>query len=163
MGMSLKDAWKIPSLRKALVAQGYDGRECRAKARPVAAPMNGTERDYGRYLDTRQAAGEVIWWAFNSIRLRIAQGNMLAWFKPDFVVMLASGAYEVHETKGYEREAALVRLKVAAGFFPFRFVLVKRDGESWSFEEFGSGLKISYPFSPVDIRRSKAQGPGTER
>src|SRR5689334_9481004 len=60
--------------------------------------MNGTERRYAdEFLETRRAAGEVLWWAFQAVKLRLADDT---WFCPDFVVVLADGTLEFHEIKG---------------------------------------------------------------
>lgn len=106
--------------------------------RPFALPapkrgMNKTEAAYAQHLDLLKHAGEVLWWRFEPLKFRLADG---AWFKPDFGVLLAGRAFELHETKGFWREAARVRIKVAAEQFPFKFVAIKRDGASWMREEF---------------------------
>ena len=71
------------------------------------------------------------------MRLRIGQGN--AFFAPDFLVQLADGTLELHEVKGFHREAGIVRLKVAADMFPFACKLVearpKREGGGWDVRE----------------------------
>jgi hypothetical protein len=130
---SRKDLATNPAWAKAL------GDAPRGKRRPTGGPaMNATEAAYARHLMVRRAAGEVVWWAFNAVRLRIALGFRAAWFKPDFLVEVPGGRFEFHETKGHEREAAMLRLKVAAGMFPIPFVLVKRDGAGgWTYEDFG--------------------------
>jgi hypothetical protein len=105
--------------------------------RPTEPAMNKTERLYGEKLDRMKVAGQVKWWAFNQVRLRIATGEKAAWYKPDFFVQFADGHFEMHETKGFERQRGLLALKVAAGQFPmFRFVLVKRVKGEWTHEEF---------------------------
>ncbi|MDR3353374.1 MAG: hypothetical protein LBO00_10330 [Zoogloeaceae bacterium] len=58
-------------------------------------------------------------------------------YTPDFLVLLPDGVLEIHETKdGYIREDGWLKLKVAAGMFPFRFFLcqkaTKKDGGEWS-------------------------------
>ncbi|MGD0968655.1 MAG: hypothetical protein ABR949_10240 [Candidatus Aquilonibacter sp.] len=57
-------------------------------------------------------------------------------YTPDFAVMLADGSLEMHETKGFMREDALVKIKLAAELFPFRFFLVKRDRDGWDVKEY---------------------------
>lgn len=98
--------------------------------------MNRWEQAYAQELDARKAAGDVVWWAFEGIRLRLAEG---AYYTPDFPLLRASGALELHEVKGHWRKEARVRIKVAADRYPFRFVAVrkkrKRDGGGWSVEE----------------------------
>lgn len=101
--------------------------------RPPVRGMNKTEAAYSDYLQMLKGSGEVLWWRFEPMRLRLANG---AWFKPDFGVKLRDGSFEFHETKGFWREAARVRIKVAAELFPFRFIAVKRTKGGWSREEF---------------------------
>lgn len=96
--------------------------------------MNALEAAYAQLLDLRKAQGQVAWWGYECMRFRLADG---AWFKPDFAVMMPTGRLEAHETKGFWREAARVRIKVAADLYPWRFVAVQRDaGGAWVFEEF---------------------------
>jgi len=94
--------------------------------------LNKTERDYETILMARRAAGEILWYRFEGLAFRLATG---AYYRPDFVVQLADGTIECHEVKGHWREAARVRIKVAANNFPFRFVAVKRKGKGWEVEE----------------------------
>ena len=96
--------------------------------------MNGLEADYADRLGLLQLAGEIQVWRFGSLRFHLGGG---AWYKPDFLVVLPDGLVELHETKGHWREAARVRIKVAAAAFPeFRFVAVtKPKGQDWTFEE----------------------------
>lgn len=105
----------------------------RVNANPVTG-MNDTETDYGKHLNDRKLLGEVVSWDFNAVRFHLGGG---AWYKPDFLVVMKEGYVELHETKGYWREAARVRIKVAASRYPaFRFVAVKRQGKrSWQYEE----------------------------
>ena len=52
-------------------------------------------------------------------------------YTPDFVV-LDGGQLVAFETKGFMRDDALVKLKVAARMLRFvRFVVVKREGNQW--------------------------------
>jgi hypothetical protein len=134
--LSMKDVMKNPVWRAAYLAQAP--KPATEPRRPVIrATMNGTELAYAKHLDLLKLAGEVRWWAFNAVRLRIADGQKVAWYRPDFFIEFADGTLAFHETKGFEREAAMVRLKVAAGIVPIPFVLVKKDGDGWSYENFG--------------------------
>ena len=91
------------------------------------------ERDYSLVLKAQEQAGTIYWWAYEPLSFRIGAG---ASFCPDFVVLRASGELEAHETKGMRREAAIVRIKVAARMAPWcRFVLVTRDRRGWHLEE----------------------------
>lgn len=101
--------------------------------KPPVRGMNKTEAAYERHLYALVEAGEVLWYRFEPMRLRLANG---AYYKPDFGVKLRDGSLEFHETKGHWREAARVRIKVAAELFPFRFIAVTRNGGGWAREEF---------------------------
>lgn len=92
------------------------------------AGANKTERAYGQRLDLCVKAGTVKAWAFESMRLRLADGTF---YTPDFTVINADDEIEIHETKGFMREAARVRVKVASELHPFRFVLVKLVQGAW--------------------------------
>lgn len=104
-----------------------------ARGRLPANKMNKLESAYGAYLDMLKHSGEVLWWRFQPLKLRLADGS---YFTPDFGVLMRSSMFELHETKGFWREAARVRIKIAAEIFPFRFIAIKRDGGNWLREEF---------------------------
>ena len=97
--------------------------------------MNGLERAYAQHLDLRRTAGEVEWYAYEWIKLRLADG---AFYTPDFAVKLATGEFQIVECKGtHWREAAKVRIKVAADRYPFTFLVVTKDGEGWRYQSVG--------------------------
>jgi hypothetical protein len=99
---------------------------------PTRRTMNGTEAAYAAHLGMRQLAGEIVGWKYEAVKLRLADG---AFYKPDFLVILPSGAIELHETKGHWREAARVRFKVARELFaPIVFRAI-RKGEGGFYEE----------------------------
>lgn len=96
--------------------------------------MNKTEAAYDQHLRARHAAGEVKWWVFERMKLRLAANTF---FTVDFLVQLASGALECHEVKGrkgerfWAEEDAKVKVKVAAELFPvftFRIVWPAKGG-----------------------------------
>ena len=96
-----------------------------SKSKPVRrrGVMNKTEARYAVELVARKRMGEVRWWRFEGMTLRIANG---ARYTPDFTVLPADGPLEFVEIKaGVMHEASIVRLKVAASLYPFRFVLVR--------------------------------------
>lgn len=99
-----------------------------AKREPVARGMNKWEASYAVMLEAQRKAGEIIWWDFERIRIRVGKG---AWFKPDFFVILAGGSVEWHECKGYRREAAIVRIKAAADLIPLPFFIVTPKNGGW--------------------------------
>ena len=86
--------------------------------------MNKTEMAWSNELEIGKRAGEIVHWGFETVKLRLAPS---AWYTPDFFVVLPSGGIEIHETKGFMREAARVRLLTAASLYPwFVFKLVKK-------------------------------------
>lgn len=103
----------------------------RGRARP--GEMNRLESEYAAYLRGLQHAGEVLWWAFEPIKLKLAR---LTTYTPDFVVMTKDGTLECHETKGFWQDDAKVKIKVAAEKFPFRFVAITKKRGQWETEEF---------------------------
>lgn len=97
------------------------------------AGMNNTEAEYAGMLEARRQRGEVAWWQYEAIALRLADNTR---YTPDFMVMLTDGVIEMHETKGaFIREDGWLKLKLAAELFPFRFFLcqkqAKKAGGGW--------------------------------
>lgn len=95
--------------------------------------MNGLEKSYAEtILAPRKLAGEIIEWWFEAITLKLADDCR---YTPDFLVMLADHSLECHETKGFMRDDAQIKLKIAAQVFPFKFFLckkqTKKEGGAW--------------------------------
>ena len=100
--------------------------------------MNKTERAYADSLYALQLAGEILQYEFEGVKLRLAPGSF---YTPDFYVVTPE-RFELHEVKGFWREAAMVRIKVAAAKYPhFKFMVVTMDKPSrrsivrWHFKE----------------------------
>lgn len=108
-----------------------------ALGRLKTGQMNKTEQAYADRLKLLQHAGEVAWFKFEGVKLRLADNTF---YSPDFAVMLASGELEMHEVKGFWQDDARAKIKIAADLYPFRFVAVKvrakKDGGGWETEEF---------------------------
>jgi hypothetical protein len=105
----------------------------RALGRLKAGSMNKTEQAYAARLDLLRHAGQVLWWKFEGLKLRLADSTF---YTPDFAVMVAGGQIECHEVKGFWTDDARVKIKVAADMYPFRFVAVKKAGKDWDSEVF---------------------------
>ena len=99
--------------------------------------MNRTEAAYAQRLELQRQAGEVVWFKFEGIKLRLADATF---YTPDFAVMLAAGELQLHEIKGFWQDDARVKIKVAADQYPMQFLGVtaraKKDGGGWSYEWF---------------------------
>ncbi|MCD5326746.1 DUF1064 domain-containing protein [Chromobacterium piscinae] len=108
-----------------------------ALGRLPAGTMNQTEAAYAQHLEHRKFAGELVWYRFEGIKLRLADNTF---YTPDFAVMLANGQMEMHEVKGRWMDDARAKIKIAADQYPFRFIAVmartKRAGGGWDVEEF---------------------------
>ncbi len=99
--------------------------------------MNQTEKRYAEYLGCLRDIGQIEWFSFEGITLRLAKGLRLT---PDFFVMRAGGVLECHEVKGFWADDAKAKVKMAAELFPFRFIavkaLAKKHGGGWKEEVF---------------------------
>lgn len=108
-----------------------------ALGRLKVGAMNKTEAGYGQYLELLKRAGEVLWYRFEGVKLRLADNTF---YTPDFAVMAANGQMELHEVKGFWSDDARVKIKVAAEMYPFRFLAIKaktkKDGGGWALEDF---------------------------
>lgn len=112
-------------------------RSLQALGRLKTGKMNKTESEYCQLLELRKRAGEVEWYRFEGVKLRLADNTF---YTPDFAVMLSTGEMEMHEVKGFWTDDARVKIKVAAEQYPFRFIAVKpktkKAGGGWEVEEF---------------------------
>ena len=105
-----------------------------ALGRLKTGAKNKTETAYGDLLELRKRAGEVAWYTFEGVKLRLAD---LTFYTPDYAVMLTSGELEMHEVKGGPwLDDARVKIKVAASLFPFRFIGVRKVRGAWETEVF---------------------------
>lgn len=95
--------------------------------------MNRLEAAWAQQLEARRVAGEVAWWRYEPAKFRLTDGDKLTTLTPDFMVMLANGEIEVHETKGFMEEDAAVKLKVFADQYPFRVLLIKHPNKTTGF------------------------------
>lgn len=116
-------------------AKGFEA--MKAKGRLKSGEMNKLEAKYDALLRARLLAGEIAWYAFHGLRLRLGDGVI---YEPDFAVMALDGTLEIHETKGGLPVAGgMSKPKIAAGMFPFRFFVLKqrlvKDGGGFSCEE----------------------------
>lgn len=91
--------------------------------------MNGLERRYSERLDVLVFNRAIRSYRYESVKLRLADRT---WYTPDFEVVRSDGCVEYHEVKGFMRDDAAVKIKVAAEQYPERaFVLVQRKKSEW--------------------------------
>jgi hypothetical protein len=108
-----------------------------ALGRLKSGAMNKTEAAYERDLKDAQSLGDIQWYRFEGLKLRLADNTF---YTPDFAVMAKDGVIECHEVKGFWRDDARAKIKIAAEQYPFRFKAVqtvaKKHGGGWSEEWF---------------------------
>lgn len=109
-----------------------------ALGRLKTGQMNKTESRFAQLLEAKRLAGEIQWWKFEGIKLRLADNTFLT---VDFSVMAADGVLEMWEVKGgYWQDDSRAKVKIAADMFPFRFfgAMPKKakDGGGWDIEAF---------------------------
>jgi hypothetical protein len=72
------------------------------------------------------------WVGIQNLTLKLADDCRLT---PDFTVIDAKAEMNCIDVKGFQREDALIKMKVAARQFAFiKFWIVKRDGSGWDFK-----------------------------
>lgn len=109
-----------------------------ALGRLKTGEMNETEKRYDRHLTARLFAGEIKWFKFEGIKLRLADNTFLT---VDFAVLRADNVLEMVDVKGAKAiytDDAKVKNKVAAEMYPFVFKVAypraKKDGGGWDEE-----------------------------
>lgn len=114
--------------------------EMKAQAKPLDAAllqrMNKTEYAYYQHLRLQKLAGEVLDFGFETHRLVLANNTS---YTPDFSVLMTDGTIEMHEVKGFWRDDARVKIKVAARkfyYYTFKAIqrLPKKQGGGWDVE-----------------------------
>ena len=99
--------------------------------------MNKTESEYDSMLAMQLKAGFIKWYCFEGMKFRLADKTF---YNPDFIIMNDQNQIEVHEVKGFWRDDARVKIKVAAEMYPFIFKAIKKKtkkgGGGWEVEDF---------------------------
>ena len=98
--------------------------------------MNKTERKYSLYLKALLRAGDIAWFEYEPIKLRLADACL---YIPDFMVVTKDGHIEIHDTKAWWAKAkkvgiegdSLVKMKGIAEKYPMFKVLAtwEKDGK----------------------------------
>lgn len=102
------------------------------KHREKRRGMNRTEAEYAKRLEALKAAGQISWYGWEAVKLRLADRT---WYTPDFMIMHYDGTLSFAEVKGFMRDDAAVKIKVAAELYPWRFVIVRKTKGGWEFQE----------------------------
>ncbi|GAB4059240.1 DUF1064 domain-containing protein [Uliginosibacterium sediminicola] len=111
-----------------------------ALGRKAPGEMNKTEAAFAEHLEAQKLSGEILWYAFEAVTLKIAHDCRLT---IDFFLMRADGRLEAWDVKGSFAIASddfLVKAKVAARMFPWPFYMTapkpKKAGGGWEVREF---------------------------
>lgn len=99
--------------------------------------MNKTERRYEVHLRALEHLGDVLWYGFEPLKLRLADNT---YYTPDFLIVNRQGEIEAHDVKAYWKKLgkvgatddAIVKMKVAAEQFPiFRVLMTWEHSGQW--------------------------------
>lgn len=94
--------------------------------------MNRTEAEYAGMLEVHLRAGEILWYRFEAIKIRLAD---MTFYTPDFLVLPANLQLEIHEVKGgFVMDDAKVKLKVAAEIVAMGVLLAQKVKKAWHVE-----------------------------
>ena len=94
--------------------------------------MNKLEARYSQKLELMKATGEILDWLYEPMGLRLGSK---CFYHPDFLVIYED-RFEWHETKGFMRDDALVKLKASASKFHwFNFYLCRWIKKEWVIEK----------------------------
>ena len=117
------------------------------------------EQLYSDHLARLQSDGVIASYAYEPITFKLAHRCT---YTPDFLVVLPSGSVEIHEVKGYLREDAAIKFKVAAQNNPWAtFVMIKKKGKTgheWQ-EIMRFPAQVNVPDSTVPITEALALKP----
>lgn len=108
-----------------------------ALGRMKLGERNKAESAYEQHLELLKRAGELSWYKFEGIKLRLADN---CFYTPDFILMKPDGHIECHEVKSIWLGDAKVKIRMAAELYPFKFVAIyaktKKEGGGWTVEGF---------------------------
>lgn len=116
-------------MRRAVTER--EGAGIRAKSLPLDtyAGMNGAEKAYAQQLDFRQKAGEILFWRYESVTLKLADRTT---YTPDFLEVDREGYITFAEVKGFLRDDAAAKFKIAAKLYPWaRFKMIRLKRGAW--------------------------------
>lgn len=109
----------------------------KARARRVAGQMNRLEQRYAdEILAPKLQVGVILAYAFEAVTLKLGDDCR---YTPDFMVIEQDETITFIECKGFWRDDAKVKIRVAAEKFPmFRFRAVKHVRDRWDWEYYGA-------------------------
>ncbi len=125
------------NLASELRARGIDPARCTVNGKPVADEppakrgrgMNKWETLYSLELEQSRREGMILAWWYDSINLRLADRT---WYRPDFCIVVCDGRLTFVEIKGFLRDDAAVKFKVAREMYPhFGWRMLRKTKHGW--------------------------------
>lgn len=93
--------------------------------------MNKWESEYAQELEMQRRVGAVQWFEYEPFRLRLTANTG---YTPDFAAV-EHGILRFIEVKGFLRDDANIKFKMAAELFPFEFIMLRKkrvsEGGGW--------------------------------
>jgi len=93
---------------------------------------NKLEEAYAKHLEADLQAGKILKWWVKPAKMTLANNCTLT---PDFMIQDLDGSICFHETKGFMREDALLKLKFFVQIYPFDMYLITKEkvhgGYAW--------------------------------
>lgn len=94
---------------------------------------------YAAELDAQLRAGEIIGWEYEPWSMKLTEARVVGdktrpgvRYTPDFVIVTPINRLRIVEVKGFQREAAIARFKMASDKWPwFEWIMVRRKGAGW--------------------------------
>lgn len=98
--------------------------------KPTPGKMNKWEEEFARQLFERMMADEISGYMFERFRFELAHKCL---YIPDFMILHPHGGFAAAEVKGFRRDDAMVKLKVAARMYPdINFSLWTKEKGLWT-------------------------------
>jgi hypothetical protein len=104
-----------------------------APVRDLFAGMNKWEKARAVDLEAAKRAGTIADWWFERLTLKLADDTR---YTPDFLVQDLDGSLRLEEVKGFWRDDAKVKIKVAAAQFPFPITCWSLIGGRWESQQY---------------------------
>lgn len=106
---------------------------CKAPLPDLYEGMNKTEKARAIELEAMKRTGKIAGWWFEKVTLKLADDTR---YTPDFMIQENDGSIRFEETKGFWREDAKVKTKVAASLFPFPIRSLSKTSTGWAITDF---------------------------
>lgn len=128
------DGAQTPANQLQAAVPKSDGNQAmQALGRLHPTEMNQTEQRFADLLQLRMMAGEILWWEFEPMNLRL---GVKCFYQIDFMVMLADRSLVAYEVKGRWMDDALVKIRTAAEKFPWPFIAARWIKGEWEYRNF---------------------------